>query len=41
MVFPFLTVTGNPDHPYLRLSDHFLVTNKSNAELIMKFINQQ
>jgi len=40
-VFPFITPTGLQKDPYLRLSDHFLVTNKSNPELINKFLNEQ
>lgn len=35
-VFTFITCTGLLKDPYLRLSDHFLVTNKSNPELISK-----
>ena len=40
-VFPFITTSGLQDDPYLRLSDHFLVTNKSNPELISNFLNDQ
>jgi hypothetical protein len=34
LIFPFITTTESPTDPYLRLSDQFLVTNKSNPELI-------
>lgn len=40
-VFPFISTSGIKDEPYLRLSDHFLVTNKSNPELISNFLNEQ
>ena len=40
-VFPFITTSGYLKDPYLRLSDHFLVTNQSNAELISEFLNKQ
>ena len=40
-VFPFITATSLMKDPYLRLSDHFIVTNKSNPELISNFLNEQ
>jgi hypothetical protein len=40
-VFPFITVTELLKDPYIRLSDHFLVTNKSNPELIANFLEEQ
>ena len=40
-VFPFISCTGLLKDPYLRLSDHFLVTRKSNPELILYFLNSQ
>jgi hypothetical protein len=40
-VFPFISDTGLPQNPYLRLSDHFLVTNKSNPKLISDFLDKQ
>ena len=40
-VFPLVSTTGNPCDPYLRLSNHFLITNKSNPKLIFDFINLQ
>jgi hypothetical protein len=41
LVFPFITTTRRADNAYLRLSDQFLVTNKSNPELIHKFLESQ
>jgi hypothetical protein len=41
LVFPFITTTERPTDPYLRLSDQFLVTNKSNPELITEYLNSQ
>ena len=40
-VFPFISTSGLMKDPYLRLSDHFLVTNKSNPELISNFLDDQ
>ena len=40
-VFPFISCTGNFDDPYLRLSDHFLITNNSDPKLIANFLNEQ
>jgi hypothetical protein len=40
-VFPFISTSGLIKDPYLRLSDHFLVTNKSDPELIDRFLNEQ
>jgi len=40
-VFPFISTSGLQNDAYLRLSDHFLVTNKSNPELINSFLKDQ
>ena len=37
-VFPLVSTTGNPCDPYLRLSNHFLITNRSNPKLILDYI---
>jgi hypothetical protein len=41
LIFPFITTTQNPDDPYLRLSNQFLINNQSNANLISKFLENQ
>lgn len=40
-VFPFVSATGRPEDSYLRLSNVFLVTNKSNPTLISDFLDNQ
>lgn len=40
-VFPFISTSGLIKDPYLRLSEPFLVTNKSNQDLINNFLNDQ
>jgi hypothetical protein len=41
ILFPFVSITCLLKDPYLRLSEYFLVTNKSNPELISKFLDEQ
>jgi hypothetical protein len=41
LIFPFISITKNPDDPYLRLSNQFLVNKDSNAKLISEFIQYQ
>jgi hypothetical protein len=41
LIFPFITTTKRTDDPYLRLSNQFLVTNKSNPKLISDFLEKQ
>ena len=41
LIFPFMTTTKRPDDAYLRLSDQFLVNNKSNPRLICDFLESQ
>ena len=40
-IFPFISTTNDPNDPYLRLSNHFIVTNKSDPKLIYDFLNLQ
>jgi hypothetical protein len=41
LVFPLISVSCRIDTPYLNLSRQFLITNKSNPNLIYDFINCQ
>lgn len=41
LIFPFITTTKHMGDPYLRLSNNFLVTNKSNTNLISEFLKHQ
>jgi hypothetical protein len=41
LIIPFFGSSKSPSNPRLRLSDPFLVNNKSNSLLIVKFIMEQ
>ena len=41
LIFPFITTSKKPNLPYLRLSESFLVNNKSNPDLISNFLTSQ
>jgi hypothetical protein len=41
LIFPFLSVSKSKALAYLRLSDQFLVNNKSNPKLISEFLEYQ
>jgi len=41
LIFPFITTTMRPDDAYLRLSNQFLVNNKSSPKLICDYLESQ
>jgi hypothetical protein len=41
LMFPFITNTKRPSDAYLRLSEQFLISNRSNPKLICDFLDSQ
>jgi len=41
LISPFISTTRKPKDPYLRLSEHFLITKESNPTLISTYFENQ